>query len=96
MHLAQTQTQTRKPRPHARHALTLVVPHDYSGIPSSAPLTSLERMDTVLTFDALEMEDEWNADYEKVEASVKVQVADLIFEELLFDTAFAVTDAKSH
>jgi hypothetical protein len=68
----------------------------YSGIPSSAPLTSLERMDTVLTFDALEMEDEWNADYEKVEASVKVQVADLIFEELLFDTAFAVTDAKSH
>ena len=67
----------------------------YSGIPSSAPLTSLERMDTVLTFDALEMEEEWNADYEKVEASVKVQVADLIFEELLFDTAFAVTDAKS-
>ena len=52
-------------------------------------------MDTVLTFDVLKLEDEWNADYEKVEASIKKQVADLIFEELLNKILTLAFDMKA-
>ena len=65
-----------------------------SGVQSTAPLTSLERMDLVLTYDAIQMEEDWKQDYERVEASVKMRIADEIFEELLYDTTWAVHQVK--
>ena len=57
---------------------------------STAPLTSDERLEVVLTAAAIEVDKSWNEDYEKVEAQVKIQVADMILEELLYDTTYNV------
>ena len=57
---------------------------------STIPLTAQERLDTVLTAEALEINQKWNDDYEIVEASVKTEIADMILEELLYDTTYHV------
>ena len=59
-------------------------------IPLNTPLTAEERLETVLTAAAIEIDQSWNDDYKAVEAGVKLQIADMILEELLYDTTYHV------
>ena len=59
-------------------------------IPLNTPLTAEERLETVLTADAIEIDQSWNDEYKAVEAGVKLQIADMILEELLYDTTYHV------
>ena len=59
-------------------------------IPLNTPLTAEERLETVLTAAAIEIDQSWNDDYKVVEAGVKLQIADMILEELLYDTTYHV------
>ena len=61
--------------------------HYSTGMTVTESLSSAERTDAVLSSKIFEMESEWRTQYEAVESSVKSTVADMIFSDLVHDTA---------
>jgi hypothetical protein len=61
--------------------------HYSTGTTVTEALSSAERTDAVLSSKIFEMESEWRTQYEAVESSVKSAVADMIFSDLVQDTA---------
>ena len=58
-------------------------------------LTSAERTDAVLSSQIFDMESEWRTQYETVESSIKSTVADLLFSDLVHDTATEIFGRES-
>ena len=61
--------------------------HYSTGTTVTESLTSAERTDAVLSSQIFDMESEWRTQYETVESSIKSTVADLLFSDLVHDTA---------